>query len=257
MKREAIAIILAAGLGSRLKDTGHNSPKCLLTIDKEKKLIEIQLEILNKLGLHDVILVTGYKGEEIISVLGSQFGSISIQYVSNKNYASTGSAASLLSSFEKWQMLLGPVLLLHADILYDEEILKTFLDNIAPQENCLLVDANFKNLTNDEQIVLGEQDEVKDVVKGGNTLDNVAGESLGINFWSKDFVHSYFIFLSKFLSRNKKVFNWEQTIKPFLESDRSIMLLYKDINGAKWVNVNYPSDLETAKQIYVRRGNGH
>jgi len=39
MKKEAIAIILAAGLGSRLKDTGYNSPKCLLTIDKEKKLI--------------------------------------------------------------------------------------------------------------------------------------------------------------------------------------------------------------------------
>ena len=61
MKKEAIAIILAAGLGTRLKDTAHNSPKCLLNIDKDKKLIEIQLEILNKLGVHNVVVVTGYK----------------------------------------------------------------------------------------------------------------------------------------------------------------------------------------------------
>jgi choline kinase len=253
MKKEAIAIILAAGLGTRLKDTVHNSPKCLLNIDKDKKLIEIQLEILNKLGVHNVVVVTGYKGEEIISLLGSQFGPISIQYVSNMNYASTGSAASLLSSFEKWQIFLGPVLLLHADILYGDETLKNFLDNTAPQENCLLIDANFKNITNDEQVVLGKQNKVEAVVKGGTPLNNVAGESLGINFWSKDFMHSYFIFLSEFLIGQKEALNWEQTIEPFLESNRSITLQYKDIDGANWINVNYPNDLETAKQIYERR----
>lgn len=246
---EVIPIILAAGLGTRLEKSNTTRPKCLLEFDG-KKLIEIQLELLCEIGVREVIIVVGHQRQEITSAIGETFGLVSVYYVSNYQYAATGSAYSLFVAFDKWKTIKKPVLLLHADILYDKKILLKFLSDNPKDQNTILIDENFEELTNDEQVVLTEGKKVIELIKRVKMPANAAGESLGINYWSVIYMEEYFNFLSSFLKGSIAKFNWEQTIKLFLENNPHIDLFFKDIQGRSWININYPDDREKGDQIF-------
>ena len=58
------ALILCAGMGSRLSIPNYSGPKCLLKFNK-KKLIDIQISSLRKCNINKISIVTGYKSELI------------------------------------------------------------------------------------------------------------------------------------------------------------------------------------------------
>ena len=66
------ALILAAGLGSRLKHRTEDRPKAL-TIVCGKPILSYQIEVLLEEGIRDITIVIGYKGEKIIEYLSSNY----------------------------------------------------------------------------------------------------------------------------------------------------------------------------------------
>jgi len=64
------AVILAGGLGTRLKPFTEIIPKPLLPIG-EKSVLEIQIENLRKTGFNEIFLATNYKSEYIENFLGN------------------------------------------------------------------------------------------------------------------------------------------------------------------------------------------
>ena len=59
------AIILAAGMGKRLKHLTENNTKCMVKVN-ETSIIERALRILDRKGLSKIVLVVGYKGKKLI-----------------------------------------------------------------------------------------------------------------------------------------------------------------------------------------------
>lgn len=84
------AVILAAGTGTRLVPLSFDKPKGLLSV-KGEILIERQIRQLKEAGISEIIVVVGYLKEQF-SYLTDKFG---IKLAENKDYRSTGSAASL------------------------------------------------------------------------------------------------------------------------------------------------------------------
>ena len=112
-------------MGTRLGSSYSNIPKSFINIG-EKKIIEIQFEILIKAGFKRIIIVNGFLNELFVKEIGNAYKNLSIEYVTNEKFNSTGSAYSLMLTFEIWTQNKNNVLLLHADLLYDEKVLLDF-----------------------------------------------------------------------------------------------------------------------------------
>jgi len=85
------ALILAAGMGSRLSPISDNIPKALVPVNGKPILVQ-QLENLVDNGIHDIAVVVGYKGEAIRKLIRKRFDFVSV--VENPNYAKTNNMYS-------------------------------------------------------------------------------------------------------------------------------------------------------------------
>ena len=87
------ALILAAGLGSRLLKQTEEKPKTLVEING-KPILEYQLEALLRNNIKEIIIVTGYKSEKIKHFLSThdQFKHLTITYVHNPEYGCSNSS---------------------------------------------------------------------------------------------------------------------------------------------------------------------
>ena len=91
MSKDKTAVILAAGVGSRLKDF-TNKPKCLIDFDTNVSIIERTYNILKRNKFKKIIVVTGFKHKEIKNKLKKK-----VFYRYFRNYRKTNNLQSLLS----------------------------------------------------------------------------------------------------------------------------------------------------------------
>ena len=88
------AIILAAGMGRRLGELTGDNTKCMLEVNGVR-LIDRTLECLNDVGVTKLIMVVGYKAQNVINYVGRNYKGINIEYVENPIYDKTNNIYSL------------------------------------------------------------------------------------------------------------------------------------------------------------------
>ena len=74
------ALILAGGRGKRLEPISNGQNKCMLTV-RGKPLIEYSLDCATRTNISEIVIVVGYRAEEIINTYGNKYNSKSIRYV--------------------------------------------------------------------------------------------------------------------------------------------------------------------------------
>ncbi len=109
------AVIIAAGSGKSLLPLTEDRPKCLLEI-KGRSVLDRQLETLRACGIHDVVVVRGYRKQKV-NVPG-------LRYYDNDRYEETGELYSLFTAEAELQ---GRLLFLYSDILFDQAVLEKLL----------------------------------------------------------------------------------------------------------------------------------
>ena len=113
------AVILAAGVGSRLQSLSGGKPKCLVEVG-DRPIILHQLETLADHGVGPVLVVLGYRANEVKQVIGQR-----AETVVNDKYESTNSLYSLRLARE-W--VTGPFILLNSDLFFHPDILDRLLE---------------------------------------------------------------------------------------------------------------------------------
>ena len=91
-------VILAAGLGSRLKSLTHKIPKAMVEY-KGKRFIEIQINNINKNYINQFIVVLGYKSLVLKKFLKKKFPEIKFKYIYNKNFKKNSSGQSFFYAY--------------------------------------------------------------------------------------------------------------------------------------------------------------
>lgn len=109
------AIILAAGMGTRLGKYTKDLPKCMLNF-LEKPLLERQIETLRISGIDDITVVKGYQGEVIKA---------NVEFRENSLYSSTNMAESLSCARDKF----GDTIICYGDIIYESRLVQSLLES--------------------------------------------------------------------------------------------------------------------------------
>ncbi len=124
------AIIPAAGMGLRLvQPEGQQKPKCLLRFG-ESSLLERHLQLMKTVGVDEIVFVLGFKHEQVEAELAAIDWKPHTEVVVNREF-SLGSVLSVHTAAEALTCG-GDVLLMDADVLYDERILDPLVAGTGP-----------------------------------------------------------------------------------------------------------------------------
>ena len=120
---EHLAVILAAGAGTRLRPRTEKIPKCLLEVGG-RTLLDYQLDALAANGLRDILVVTGFGAEQILARYGRR-----IRTIHNPDYETTNNLHSLWAARREFAGR--DFLCLHADVLFHPALLRPLLESRA------------------------------------------------------------------------------------------------------------------------------
>lgn len=163
------AVILAAGMGSRLVDAYSDGPKGLLPIDGET-LIARSTRLLRQSGIDHITLVVGFMKEAYEAFAA---GCDNVALVENREFATTGTLYSLQRGLAEVR---SDFLLLEADLFYEERALVAVLGD--PRSDVVL-SSGFTG-AGDEVWVEAPSGQLRGLSKDRGTLRDVTGEFVGI-----------------------------------------------------------------------------
>ncbi|MFH1508339.1 MAG: phosphocholine cytidylyltransferase family protein [Candidatus Omnitrophota bacterium] len=116
------AIILAAGLGRRLRPYTKNLPKCLIEI-KGKAMLERQINLLRSCGVKDILVVCGFQAKKV-KLFCRRFKGVEV--ILNPLYAHSNSVISVWLSMSRWN---GDLIFMNSDILLDKLLLERVIQD--------------------------------------------------------------------------------------------------------------------------------
>jgi len=241
------ALILAAGYGSRIADV-TTDPKSLLKIN-ERSLMDWHFDSLSKVGIKNVVVVTGYKREVLEDYLGKFKSGFNLSFAINDDYKIKGNTYSLYYGLEKVK---NDFLLFDADLIYETSILKSFVEDKGANQvlvgessiddiesaKTMIDPQGFVRMTIDKRAVTEEE----------RKRFTFAGEAIGILKFSKQYRDDMFNECHKFLADPKNISkNWEHVMNEFLFTHE--MTVHQSVSN-KWVEIDNKEDYERAQKLF-------
>jgi len=171
------AIILAAGMGSRLRPLTDDKPKCLVELDKIP-LLDRQLEVLKSAGISNVHVIGGY--------LGHMLKRPNVTLHMNENYESTNMVETLFCAEEVLQGT-QDIIISYGDIVYEPRVLQKLISSEA--EVSVAADLDWLRywyermpnpLVDVETFVVDESDRIIELGQRPESLDVIEGQFMGL-----------------------------------------------------------------------------
>lgn len=244
------AIILAAGMGKRLKELTSNATKCMVEVNGVT-MIERMLSQLDALKLNRIVIVVGYEGKKLMEYIRSLNISTPIEYVDNDIYYKTNNIYSLYMA--KDYLVQDDTLLLESDLIFEDSVLQRLLDNPYPS---LALVAKFESWMDGTVVTLDEEDNIKNFLgKKDFVFEDIPNYYKTVNIYkfSKEFSNSHYVpFLeaySKALGNNEY---YEQVLKVITLLDKPEIKAER-LGHESWYEIDDVQDLNIAESIFASK----
>lgn len=149
------AIILAGGLGTRLRSEIGESPKSLAPVNGQPFLVYL-LRYLKNQGITSVVISVGYKGELIQQAIGTNFEGITIQYAVENEPMGTGGGMKL--ALEKIKS--DCVFVFNGDTYFDIDLGKLLQTHINKKSNCTIALKELQNVERYGSVEMNEEQKI-------------------------------------------------------------------------------------------------
>ncbi|WML41242.1 aminotransferase class I/II-fold pyridoxal phosphate-dependent enzyme [Neobacillus sp. OS1-2] len=242
------SIILAAGMGKRLKELTNNNTKCMVKVN-EVTMIERTLKQLDRLHLSKIVIVVGYKGDELIDFISTLHIETPIDYVHNDIYDKSNNIYSLFLA--KDYLLKEDTLLLESDLIFEDAVLNKIVEDPYPS---LALVAKYESWMDGTVVTLDGDNNIKNFLgKKDFNYEDIQNYYKTVNIYkfSKEFSTTHYVpFLeaySKALGNNEY---YEQVLKVITLLDKP-EIKASILGDESWYEIDDVQDLDIAESIFT------
>lgn len=242
------AIILAAGMGKRLKELTQNNTKCMVNVNGVT-LIERMLHQIDRHHLSQIVIVVGYEGQKLIDYIQSLNITTPIVFVNNPIYDKTNNIYSL--ALAKDWLVKDDTLLFESDLIFEDSVLESLISD--PRDTLALVD-KYESWMDGTCVKLGDDDSIDAFVPGKKVkFDEIKDYYKTVNLYkfSKHFSETYYVpFLVAYQSALGENEYYEQVLRVITMLDEPVIKA-KRLEGQRWYEIDDIQDLDIAQSIFT------
>ncbi|MCY6484384.1 aminotransferase class I/II-fold pyridoxal phosphate-dependent enzyme [Clostridium aestuarii] len=242
------AIILAAGMGKRLKELTNDNTKCMVKVNGVT-MSERMLSQLDRLNLSSITIVIGYKGKELQEYVETLNIHTPINYVNNEIYYKTNNIYSLYLA--RNYLLKEDTLLLESDLIFEDSVLQKIIEDPYPS---LALVAKYESWMDGTVVTLDEGNNIKNFLdKKHFKFADIQNYYKTVNIYkfSKEFSNTHYVpFLeaySKALGDNEY---YEQVLKVITLLDKP-EIKATILDDESWYEIDDIQDLDIAESIFA------
>ncbi len=243
------AIILAAGMGKRLKDLTRDNTKFMLKVNGVT-LAERMLRQLERLPVSRIIIVVGYKGEELIEYISTLNLSTPVVYVYNTIYDKTNNIYSLFLARD--YLLKDDTLLLESDLIFEDAILTRIIEDPYPS---LALVAKYESWMDGTVVTLDEDNNIRSFTgKEQFRFEEINDYYKTVNIYkfSKKFSNTHYVpFLEAYCKALGNNEYYEQVLKVITLLEKPEIKAAVLDHNETWYEIDDLQDLDIAESIFT------
>ena len=240
------AVILVAGMGTRLSPLTNTQPKCLTEVNGKTILLNA-LEKLEQSGIKETILAIGYLGEKVKEAIGERFGNMKINYVENNIYDKTNNSYSLWLAIKD---LNEGLLILEGDVFFEGKLIESLMaekqedvTTVEPYNSQL--DGTFVSVGDDA--LVNSWTHKKDRPEGFTLWDKY--KTINVHKFSKSFLENQILpTLKAHVEETGGIEPIEFIFKEIISKGGKINAY--NANMIKWFEIDDLNDLKIAENIF-------
>ncbi len=236
------ALLLAAGMGSRLSPLTDSIPKCLVEVNGIP-ILERLIRSLRNYGFKRLVVVTGHLSEVIQDYLGNRYADIEITYIHSPRYKTTNNIYSLWLA---GKVIDEPFLLLESDLVFYPELLKSLLrpDRIAVSKMLPWM--------NGTTVTLNKRQQLDALWLGAvNRNDAAHFKTVNIYSFSRSSWRSIWDRLDRHISA-KKVKGYYESVFAELVAEEKLTFAPVFFDPDRWYEIDTLEDLSAAEKMFPR-----
>lgn len=242
------AIILAAGMGKRLKDLTQNNTKCMVKVNGVT-LIERMLHQIDSRNFERIIIVVGYEGQKLVDFIATLDIKTPIVYINNPIYDKTNNIYSL--ALAKQYLIEDDTLLFESDLIFEGSLIDLLLEDA--RDTLALVD-KYESWMDGTCVKLSDNDSITSFVPGKNFKFEECNEyykTVNIYKFGKVFSASHYVpFLEAYQKALGENEYYEQVLRVISILDNPLIKA-KRLNGQRWYEIDDIQDLDIAESLFA------
>lgn len=238
-----LAVILAAGVGSRLRPLTDERPKCLVSVGEET-ILGRAMRLLREAGVARFVISTGYGHDAVRAALAHEPG---VTLVHNPDYASTQNVVSLARALR--QVRAGESFVkLDGDLLFTRRVLDGLFARTAGAA-AAAVDRSGA-LGDEEMKVLVEDGQVR---RFGKNIDPSAahGESIGMECFGSEVAAFIAHAMERALAQGRTGLYYEDVYNEVLAPQGPVRMACEEVSPSEWTEVDDAHDLARANEMFA------
>ena len=243
------AIILAAGMGKRLKQLTRNNTKCMVKVGGVP-LINRTLRQLDSLDLSRIIIVTGYEGQKLRDHIASLDVKTPVCFIDNPIYDKTNNIYSLALASE--YLVAEDTLLLESDIIFEDSVIRCLVED--ERESLALV-AKYESWMDGTCVKLSENDDIEAMIPGSQFSFRDAGDyykTVNLYKFSRSFSATHYVpFLEAYTKALGNNEYYEQVLKVIVMLDNPGIKAKRLDDSQKWYEIDDIQDLDIAESLFA------
>lgn len=242
------AIVLAAGMGKRLKELTQNNTKCMVKVNGVT-LIERMLKQIERQHVSRIVIVVGYEGQKLIDFIDTLNIRTPITYIDNPIYDKTNNIYSL--SLAKDWLCKEDTLLFESDLIFEDAVLDALMQD---ERSTLALVAKYEPWMDGTCVKLSQYDDIEAFVPGKSfdySENDKYFKTVNIYKFSKDFSKSYYVpFLEAYQSALGENEYYEQVLRVITMLDDPIIKA-KRLEDQIWYEIDDIQDLDIASSLFL------